>query len=71
MSTLKTFSIIEFNDGLAIVPSKWLNDNETKCAYPTFRDPVKIRKVVTSQLTPLDNPNWKTYKVIRIFYRTG
>ncbi|KAM0734542.1 hypothetical protein ACS0PU_012013 [Formica fusca] len=72
MTTLKAYTIIEFEDGLAIVPSHWLSDDETKCAYPTFRDPAKIKKAVASQFFPEENnPNWKIYDVVRIFYRTN
>lgn len=68
MTTLKAYTILQFHDGLAIVPSHWLNDDETKCAYPTFQDPAKIKKIVASQLFPKDNSNWKMYDVLRIFY---
>ncbi|XP_036138287.1 uncharacterized protein LOC114255293 isoform X2 [Monomorium pharaonis] len=71
MATLKAYSIIEFSDGLAIVPSHWLNNDETKCTYPNFRDPAKIKKAVASQQLPEDNPNWKMYDVLRIFYKTN
>lgn len=67
----KIYIIVEFDDGLAIVSSCWLNESEMKCAYPTFRNPTKIKKAVVSHLFPEDNSNWKTYNVIRIFYRTG
>lgn len=71
MATSKAYNIIEFDDSLAIVPSRWLNDDETKCSYPTFRDPTKIKKAVASQVCPEDNPNWKIYNVLRIFYKTS
>lgn len=52
------------------VPSHWLSDDETKCAYLTFRDPAKIKKAVASQFFPEENnPNWKIYDVLRISYR--
>ncbi|XP_011883738.1 PREDICTED: uncharacterized protein LOC105570895, partial [Vollenhovia emeryi] len=66
----KIYIIVEFDDGLAIVPSCWLNESEMKCAYPTFRNPTKIKKAVALQLLPEDNLNWKKYDVLRIFYRT-
>lgn len=71
MTTSKIYCIVEFNDGLAIVPSLWLKNNETKYAFPTFRDPTKIKKAVASQLPPEDNPNWKIYNILRIFYKTS
>lgn len=71
MTTLKAYSVVEFDDGLAIVPSIWLKNEETKCAYPTFRDPTKIKKTVAVQLPSEDNPNWKIYDVLKIFYRTS
>ncbi|XP_029158399.1 uncharacterized protein LOC114937668 [Nylanderia fulva] len=71
MATSKIYIVVEFDDGLAIVPSCWLNESEMKCAYPTFRDPTKIKKAVASQLSPEDNSNWKKYDVIKIFYRTN
>lgn len=70
MTTSKAYSIVEFHDGLAIVSSLWLNKHETKCAYPTFRDPAKIMKAVESKLPSEDNSNWKIYDVV-IFYRTS
>lgn len=71
MTTLKAYSVVEFDDGLAIVPSIWLKNEETKCAYPTFRDSTKIKKTVAAQLPSEDNPNWKIYNVLKIFYRTS
>jgi len=70
MTTSKIYNIVQFDDGLAIMPSLWLKNNETKCAYPTFRDPTKIKKAVASQLPPED-PNWKIYDILRIFYKTS
>lgn len=69
--TSKAYSIVQFDDGLAIVPSFWLNENKTQCVYPIFRNPVKIKKAVASQLSPEDNANWKTFDVSRIFYTTS
>lgn len=71
MTTLKAYSVVEFDDGLAIVSSIWLKNEETKCAYPTFRDPTKIKKTIAAQLPSEDNPNWKIYDVLKIFYRTS
>lgn len=71
MTTSKAYSIVEFNDGLAIISSLWLNEDETKCSYPTFRDPTKIKKAVAAQLPSEDNPNWKIHDVLRIFYKTS
>jgi len=71
MATSEIYTVVEFDDGLAIVPSCWLNESEMKCAYPIFRDPTKIKKAVASQISPEGNSKWKKYDVLRIFYRTS
>ncbi|XP_063220044.1 uncharacterized protein LOC134529655 [Bacillus rossius redtenbacheri] len=60
-----TFSIIEFEDGLQVVPTKWLCDDGTRCKWPSYVNPNKVIKSVTSLEEPKED--WHVHQVIRNF----
>ncbi|XP_063215606.1 uncharacterized protein LOC134527147 isoform X1 [Bacillus rossius redtenbacheri] len=61
----KMYKIIEFEDGLQLVPIAWLNDDSTHCAWPNYTNQLKINKAISS----IENTDasWKLHKVVRIF----
>lgn len=58
------YSIVEFEDGLQMIPTSWLiNDNDA--AYrPLITSHSKLIKAVQKRILPEDN--WPTYNVKRI-----
>nr|CAI5825848.1 unnamed protein product [Callosobruchus analis] len=38
----RAFSVVEFEDGVCLVPSKWLFRNSTMCFYPPYVNQLKI-----------------------------
>lgn len=68
--------IIEFDDGVQLVPRSWLIENKTKCYYPNDHDlgngpnvPKKYDLMVKSMVLP--KINWNIYNVKHILGSDG
>ncbi|EFN70499.1 hypothetical protein EAG_13820, partial [Camponotus floridanus] len=59
------YNIVEFEDGLQIVPSEWLTENNKECKWPSYTSQIKINKAIMKRIFPSDD--WQLYKIIRIF----
>lgn len=59
------FSVVEFEDGLDLVPSSWLTD-DSKCYYPPYEEDKFIRKAV-SNCEKVDFARWTMVNIVRIF----
>ncbi|KYN12112.1 hypothetical protein ALC57_15726 [Trachymyrmex cornetzi] len=59
------FSVVEFEDGLDLVPSSWLT-NDSKCYYPPYEEDKFIRKAV-SNCEEVDFARWTMVNIVRIF----
>ncbi|XP_025160521.1 uncharacterized protein LOC109503823 [Harpegnathos saltator] len=59
------YHIVEFDDGLQVVPSEWLTDNNKKCLWPTYTNQIKINQPISKRISPLCD--WPLYKVNRLF----
>lgn len=46
------YPIVEFKDGVAVVPFIWLSKHERECAYPRCTSDTKISKIVTERTPP-------------------
>lgn len=64
-----SFTILEFKDGLQLVPTCWLVDTQGKCLFPKFLSQQRITKSVEEQEKP--QSNWRVYNVKRIFGTAG
>lgn len=64
----KPFTIVEFEDGVALIHSSWLKEGNM-CSYPPFKEQSKINKTVAEMCPPSEN--WSLYKVKRIFCSAG
>ncbi|XP_077272832.1 uncharacterized protein LOC143903253 [Temnothorax americanus] len=63
---MSRFTIVLFDDGLQLVPSLWIFDDETMCHWPPFTNEKKLRKAIINEISP-DNSTWTSYKILRIF----
>ncbi|EZA46848.1 hypothetical protein X777_01146 [Ooceraea biroi] len=59
------FIVAEFSDGVQVIPSLWLQDEEV-CKYPAhYKTDARIRKAVEKQEIP--SFNWALCRINRIF----
>ncbi|XP_025265100.1 uncharacterized protein LOC112638174 [Camponotus floridanus] len=69
----ENFYVVEFNDGLALVPNNWLRISDQKqqiCFYPNYDVKKRLNKTIQSKEIPdLKNvkAGWMMYDVLRIF----
>ncbi|XP_011253463.2 uncharacterized protein LOC105249565 [Camponotus floridanus] len=69
----ENFYVVEFNDGLALVPNNWLRISDQKqqiCFYPNYDVKKRLNKAIQSKEIPdLKNvkAGWMMYDVLRIF----
>nr|CAI5853015.1 unnamed protein product [Callosobruchus analis] len=65
----RAFSVVEFEDGVCLVPSKWLFRNSTMCFYPPYVNQLKVNKAISTKQSP--DEKWQEYKVVRSFCSRG
>ncbi|KMQ86596.1 hypothetical protein RF55_14378 [Lasius niger] len=64
MSNLSVkYHVVEFEDGLEIVPSSWVKEN--MCKYPAIKSKKKKDKAVINNVQP--DSSWKNYAILRTF----
>lgn len=62
------FYVVEFNDGLAIVPSLWLSDDKKFCDWPLFGTQ---KRIVQAQKKIMVPSNWPAYEVKKVHGHAG
>jgi hypothetical protein len=74
----QNFYIVEFDDGMALVPNNWLQSSEDEkqhiCFYPNYTTEKRLSKAVrTKEIPDLKNvqAGWTMYDVLRIFASAG
>lgn len=70
MGTRKSnvFTVLEDDDGIIVVPSKWLSPNKDYCKWPGHLKFTQINKAISKE-KDADN-NWDVVKVKQIFTTT-
>lgn len=58
------YSIVEFEDGLQMIPTLWLIKDKTAAYWPQFTSHKRFVKAVQKNILPEDN--WPIYNVKRI-----
>lgn len=54
----KKFVIVEFSDGLQIVPAKWLSTNNKTCIWPShFKTQIRLNKAIMTEEMPKEDFN--------------
>lgn len=59
MTDLQDYVIGEFDDGIQIIPKKWINDDSSKARWPTFSSQKKFDKAVRLMIDFQDS--WPEY----------
>lgn len=63
--TKKCYVIVEFEDGLQIVPSNWLSKDLTRAVWPNFTNNNRYYKAVKEMEEP--HSTWLEHKIIKIY----
>lgn len=58
------FYIVEFSDGIQLVPHSWLSKDKTKCYFPSEYSSLQYNKAVRRQEKP--GNKWPVYDVTRV-----
>ena len=65
MSNRGLFIVVEFSDGIQVIPKTWLQRKDL-CQYPShFKTDVRIRKAIEKEEMP--HSDWPSFKIHRIF----
>lgn len=59
MSKEEKYYIIEFEDGMQLIPYNWLNTSKSKAYWPNFTNMLKYEKAVRN-MEPVGK-DWKLY----------
>jgi len=66
------YSVVEFTDGVNLVPTIWLTANRKKCHWPLIENKMIYSKMVSSQVVPRSNdPSWGLFPVKKVLCRTS
>ncbi|XP_039302881.1 uncharacterized protein LOC113005331 isoform X2 [Solenopsis invicta] len=60
-----TFHLVEFLDGLQIVPENWIQNVKNKCWYPNYKTDKEINKAIKKRQTHQDD--WLSCPIKRVF----
>ncbi|KYN06571.1 hypothetical protein ALC62_02478 [Cyphomyrmex costatus] len=56
-----SFHVIEFKDGVQVIPDNWIQKDKNKCWYPNYRTDKDINKATKKRQTPQDD--WLSYPI--------
>lgn len=65
MTDAKCYAVVEFQDGLQLIPSNWLNNDETKAVWPNFTNNKRYDKAVRSMEEP--QSTWVEHNILKIY----
>lgn len=60
-----TFHLVEFEDGVQVVPDNWIQRDKNECWYPNFKTDKDINKAIKKRQSPQDG--WLSYSIKRVF----
>lgn len=63
------FSIVEFEDGIQLVPILWIFNGNKKCYWPNYTKQEKINQAIFNEEHP--DSKWLPYNILRIFGTAG
>lgn len=70
--TVNKYSVVEFPDGLQIVPSCWINEQRTESIWPShIKSQYALEKLLTNAIVSLETATWDVYKINRTFGSAG
>lgn len=59
------FHLVEFEDGMQVVPDNWIQEDTNKCWYPNCKTDKDINKAIKKRFIPQDD--WLSYPIKRLF----
>ncbi|XP_025265623.1 uncharacterized protein LOC112638334 [Camponotus floridanus] len=65
MTERKYYAVVEFEDGLQVIPDNWLNEDLTKAVWPTFTNNKRYYKAVKFMEEPLST--WLEHPICKIY----
>lgn len=72
MDANKKFIIVEFSDGLQIIPARWLNTTKETCIWPShFKTQRRINTAIITEEMPKQLCDWEELPLKRIFGSAG
>lgn len=64
----KKYAIIEFEDGLQIVPSCWIDENKITCWWPShLTSKTDVTRAVLHETMPQEDDKWSKLTIVKIF----
>lgn len=63
------YLIVEFEDGVQIIPSNWADANQVQAFWPHFKSHIKYNMAVRNLLQP--GADWQKCDILRVLYSTG
>ncbi|GAB1867715.1 hypothetical protein CAJAP_08794 [Camponotus japonicus] len=61
---MEQYAIVEFNDGLQMIPSSWITENKKQAYWPTFTSNERFSKAVQKCISKMDS--WPLYEIKKI-----
>ncbi|XP_015589343.1 uncharacterized protein LOC107264982 [Cephus cinctus] len=70
------YTIVEFTDGIEMVPTIWLSDDKKSCIWPPTKDQIRINKTIANLEVSRNEDEWPVCEILKIFgtaqsYKTG
>lgn len=66
------FCVVEFEDGINLVPFSWIDTTKKICYWPHVGKQSIFQKMVAAQVEPrLNDPSWSSYSIKRIMNKSG
>ncbi|XP_011699568.1 PREDICTED: uncharacterized protein LOC105456902 [Wasmannia auropunctata] len=60
-----TFHVIEFEDGIQVVPDNWIQRDINECWYPNYKTDEDVNKAIKRRQIPQDD--WLSWPIKRLF----
>lgn len=69
---MKKYSIVEFEDGMHVIPTCWMNKEKSKSIWPRHvKSLYTLQKYIKTGFQPQKNEAWEEWKIVRRFGSTG
>lgn len=67
--TMEQYTIVEFDDGLQMIPSSWITENKKQVYWPPFTSNKRFSQAVQKCISKMDS--WPLYEIKRILATAG
>ena len=69
---LKKFSIVEFADGMQIIPSSWMDADRQRSIWPShIKNLYTLNRTIMKGIVPVDHDEWEKCDIVRWFASAG